>query len=139
MATLQLQVVSQEKELLNTTVDSVTAPTTSGEITVLPGHIPLFTKLTTGEVRFMNGTTESSIVVSEGFLTVSENDSLIVMVDSATLAREVSEQKAQEAIRAAKETLKISEDKRELLMAEASLKLAMMELKVAQKAKRTRN
>ena len=55
------------------------------------------------------------------------------MVDSAKLARDISVQKAEEAIAAAKETMSISEDRRELLLAEASLKQALLEIKVAQK------
>lgn len=137
MAKLQLHVVSQERELIQTTVESVTAMTIEGEVTILPGHIPLFTKLAAGELRFSSNKKEESLVVSQGFLTVGQDNSVIIMVDTAVLAREVSEQKAQQAIKQAHETMRLSQDKRELLMAEASLRLAMLELKVAQKSRRT--
>ncbi|MCB9800699.1 MAG: ATP synthase F1 subunit epsilon [Pseudomonadales bacterium] len=133
MQKLKLTVVSQEKKLLETEVESVSAVTTQGEITVLARHIPLFTQLQTGELRYLEGDKEHSIVVSEGFLTVNPNNEVIVMVDTATLARDISVKQAEEAIAAAKETMKISEDRRELILAEASLKRAMLEIKVAQK------
>lgn len=133
MQKLKLTVVSQEKKLLETEVESVSAVTTLGEITVLARHIPLFTQLQTGELRYLEGDKEHSIVVSEGFLTVNPNNEVIVMVDTATLARDISVKQAEEAIAAAKETMKISEDRRELILAEASLKRAMLEIKVAQK------
>lgn len=133
MQKLKLTVVSQEKKLIETETESVSAVTTQGEITILARHIPLFTQLTTGELKYTTEKTEHSIIVSDGFLTVNPNNEVIVMVDSATLARDISVQKAEEAIQAAKETMKVSEDRRELIMAEASLKRAMLEIKVAQK------
>ncbi|NCN51060.1 MAG: ATP synthase F1 subunit epsilon [Candidatus Pacebacteria bacterium CG_4_9_14_3_um_filter_40_12] len=133
MQKLTLTVVSQERKLLETEVESVSAITTQGEITILARHIPLFTQLKTGELRYFEGEREHSIVVSDGFLTVNPNNEVIVMVDSATLARDISVAQAEEAISAAKETMKISENRRELIMAEASLKRAMLEIKVAQK------
>jgi F-type H+-transporting ATPase subunit epsilon len=133
MKNLKLTVVSQEKKLLETQVESVSAITTQGEITILPDHIPLFTQLQTGELRYTEAQKEYSIIASDGFLTINPNNEVIVMVDTATLARDISIKKAQEAIAAAKETMKLSEDRRELVLAEASLKRAMLEVKVAQK------
>lgn len=133
MQKLKLTVVSQERKLLETEVESVTATTTQGEITVLARHIPLFTQLETGVLRYTANNTEYSIVASDGFLTVNPNNEVIVMVDTATLARDISVKQAEAAVAAAKETMKISEDRRELILAEASLKRAMLEIKVAQK------
>lgn len=134
---MRLQVVSQERKLLDTEVDSITAPATEGEITILARHIPLFTTLSTGELRYVENGTTHTLVVSQGFLTISPQNEVTVMVDSAVLAREISVQKAQEAIDAAQETMKYSQDRRELIMAEASLRRAMLEIKVAQKYKST--
>jgi F-type H+-transporting ATPase subunit epsilon len=138
MKKILLTVVSQEKQLLKNKVDQVSAPTTTGEVTILPEHIALFSKLTIGELRYLIDNEEHSLVVSDGFISVSPNSEVTVMVDSATLDRDISVQKAQEAIKAAKETIAISTaDRRELLMAEASLKRAMLEMKVAQRSKRS--
>lgn len=138
MPKLNLRVVSQERELITESVDSVTATTVDGEVTILPGHIPLFTKLQTGELVYRMDKTESSIVVSRGFLTVSPNNEVTVMADTAVHAREISEEKAQEAIAAANETLRTSDDQRERILAEASLRRALLEVKIAERTKRTR-
>lgn len=133
-----LTVVSQEKQLLSSQVEQITAPTTSGEITVLPEHIGLFSKLETGELRYIIDGKEESMVISDGFITVSPDSTVTVMVDAAKFARDISLQKAEEAVKAAKETIVSSpEDRRELLMAEASLKLALLEIKIAQKSKKS--
>ncbi len=134
---LQLSVVSQEKELIKTAVDEVSAPTTTGEITILPKHIPLYSKLNTGVLRYRNDHSEHFLVISDGFITVSPQNEVIVIVDAATLERDISEQKAASAVAAAKKTMETSTDRRELLLAEASLKKALLEIKLAQQSKRS--
>ncbi|MEX0895987.1 MAG: ATP synthase F1 subunit epsilon [Patescibacteria group bacterium] len=138
MAKLQLSVVSQEKSLINTQVDAVTAVTASGEITVLPGHIPLFTKLDTGVLRFTEDSSTQSIIISKGFLSVSVDSIVTVMADTAVAERDISVSQAEAAIKQAKETILTSEDRRERIMAEASLRRALLEIRVAQRTKRTK-
>ncbi|MFZ1721566.1 MAG: ATP synthase F1 subunit epsilon [Microgenomates group bacterium] len=134
---LKLLVVSQESQLVSTEADMVIAPTTTGEITILPKHIPIYSKLQTGELSYTNEGMQHWLIISDGFITVSPENEVVVIVDAATLARDVSEQKAREAVQAAKKTMETSTDRRELLMAEASLKKAMLEIKLAQQSKRT--
>jgi len=139
MSKLQLTVVSQERQLLQEQVDSVTAPASDGEVTILPEHISLVTTLDQGELIYRSNGTESSIVVSNGFLTVGSNNQVIVMVDSAVHAREISLKKSQEAIEAAKSAITISRNRQELLMAEAALRLALLEVRVAERSARVRS
>ena len=134
---LQLTIVSQERQLISASVDAVTAPTTEGEITVLPGHLPLLVQLQVGELVYRIGKEEHSFVISRGFMDVAPDNSIKIMVDTATAAREISVKKAEEAMKQAHETMQQTTDRRELLLAEASLKQAMWELRVAQKTKRT--
>lgn len=131
-----LQVVSQERELIAQKVDSLTVPTQVGELTILPDHAPLFSKVVSGVMVYRNAGEERFFIVSSGFLNVSDQKQVTVLVDSAVADREISEQKAQAAIQAANETMSKTVDQRELMMAEASLKQAMLELKLAQKTKR---
>jgi F-type H+-transporting ATPase subunit epsilon len=138
MPKISLRVVSQERELLNESVDSLTAMTVEGEITILPGHIPLFTKLDTGELIYRIDRSENSIVVSKGFLTVAPNNEVTVMADTAVHEREISEEKAEAAIKAAHETLQTSENQRERILAEAALRRALLEIKIADRTKRSR-
>ena len=133
---IHLVVVSQEKQLLDTEVDSVTAPTTEGEITVLAGHIPLFSKLQTGELIYRIGHEATTIVISAGFLDMSPDDKMMILVDSAVHEREISLEKAEAAVKAAQTTMALpSLSQREQIMAEASLRRALLEVKVAQRTK----
>ncbi|MFA5934252.1 MAG: F0F1 ATP synthase subunit epsilon, partial [Candidatus Paceibacterota bacterium] len=52
---LKLKIVTPERLIMEEMVDQVSLPTTLGEITVLPNHIPLITGLTSGDVvAFIN-------------------------------------------------------------------------------------
>jgi F-type H+-transporting ATPase subunit epsilon len=132
MAKLQLKVVSQERELLNTSVDQVSVTTVDGEITILPGHIPLVTRLSEGALVYQTDTTSSRIVVSRGFLTVAAGNQVTVMVDSAVEEREISVAKAEAAVKRASEVVKLTTDQRERLKAEAELRWALLQMKVAE-------
>ena len=50
MKQLKLKIVTPERLILEEDVDQVTFPTTEGELTVLPDHIPLIAGLSSGDV-----------------------------------------------------------------------------------------
>lgn len=133
---LTLRIISQEKKLLEEMVDKVSLPSTDGEITILPHHAALLSQVETGSLRFTQDGREQDVVIAKGFVDVNPSGVVTVLVDSAIYARDISMEKVQKAIEEAQETMAKSEDQRELMMAEASLKLAMLELKVAQKTKK---
>lgn len=130
---LRLTIITQEKELLNEEVEQVTVPTTTGEITVLPNHIPLFTQLSIGELVYKNGEDRITVVISGGFMDVAPNNTITILTDSAVEERNISIAKAEEAKKKAEEAMSQKMDRRQFLMAEASLRRAMLELKVAQR------
>jgi len=134
---LQLTIVSQEKQLVSMKIDSLTAPAAKGEVTILPDHISFFSQLEPGLLIYRVGHEEFSFVVSKGFIDVNAGSDITVIVDTATDARAISTVAAQQAIEAAKKTMAESTDRRELLMAEASLKQAMLEMRIAQKSRRS--
>lgn len=135
---LHLTIVSQERELVSTDVVSITAPASEGEVTILPTHIPLLSRLDYGELSYtdVNGE-DHSLVISKGFINIDPDNKVTIMVDAAKLIRELSLQKAQQAMEEAKKTMETSTDKQELILAEASLRQAMWELRVAQKTKKS--
>lgn len=134
---LKLSVVSQDRQLLDLEVDSVTAPAQEGELTILPGHVPLFTPLLTGEIIYRLDKQDHSLIVSKGFLDMGANNHLTIIVDTAKAERDLSAARAQEAIEQAKSVILTSSDQKELQMAEASLRLALLELRIAQRTKKT--
>ena len=70
---LKLKIVTPERLVLEEMVDQVTLPTTLGEITILPDHIPLIVELASGDVvAVMNGEYVPMTVVG-GFVEVKQN------------------------------------------------------------------
>jgi len=137
MTSLHLRVVSQEQELVNCEAVQITAPAINGEVTILPGHAALVAELQVGVLTYVSRGKTASIVISAGFLTVSNTNQVIVIVDNAVDERSISLQKAEAAVKAAQKSLLSGEKKEELLLAEASLRRAMLEVKVAQRTKKT--
>lgn len=133
---LHLTIVTQEKELLSTQVDSITAMTTTGEVTILPGHIPLMSKLSDTEFVYRINGQEASLAITGGFLNVEPGDRIVVLADAAVRSEEINEEKAREARKRAQEAMQNEKlSKTELSIAEQSLRKALLELKVAAKRK----
>jgi len=132
MAKLQLTIVTAERALLSEDgVDLVSAPGAKGRLGILPQHTPLLTTLVPGDLYFRREGEEVHVAVSGGFLEVDENR-VVVLADTAERAEEIEEARAEEARKRAEALLrereKLSRD--ELLRAEASLRRAIVRLKV---------
>jgi F-type H+-transporting ATPase subunit epsilon len=136
MKRITLEIITQERHLLSKTVDKVVVPSISGELTILPGHVPLFTRLSDGIVLLFDGTSWDEFGVLGGFLDVGPNSHVTIMADSALRAEDVNEAKALEAKRQAEEAMKQKDDMVAFRIAEGSLRQALLELKVARRSKR---
>ena len=72
---LKLKIVTPERLVLEEEVDQVTLPTTEGEITILPDHIPIIATLASGDVVAKSNDEYVPMAVSGGFIEVkNEND-----------------------------------------------------------------
>jgi len=116
-------------------VESVSAPAENGTITILPHHVPLFTKLSEGEVIIKDGSHETVMVVAGGFLEIKAN-SVHLLSDYAIRADSIETAKTEEKKRLAETKLKQQLDNREFTKADKDLKMSILELKVAQKVRR---
>lgn len=99
MSPIKLTIVTPERTVYEDLVDSVTAMTESGEITVLKGHVPLVTNLRAGEMRLKKDGEEVLLAVSTGFLEVRSGHEVVILADTAERAEEL----VLEQIEAAKE------------------------------------
>ena len=91
-------------------VDQITLTTTSGEITVLPHHIPLISTLKTGYVLIKSGEEEKKFSIAGGILEVRKNSLITILSDRSENAREIDLQRAKEAIKKAEEYMKNPEE-----------------------------
>lgn len=77
---ITLEIVTPRGLALREEVDHVAAPSVSGEVGVLPGHLPLLAALRTGIVTFHKGAEETQVAVGDGFAEVS-NDRALLLTD----------------------------------------------------------
>lgn len=102
---LILEIVTPEGRVYQDTVDSVVLPTTTGEVGILPGHIPLLTQLDAGELRVTKGSAVESLACGSGFAEV-DGDKVSVLAEQAVNMSAVDEGAAEKAIARAQEALK---------------------------------
>jgi F-type H+-transporting ATPase subunit epsilon len=104
--TIKFEIVTPERVVLQQEILQITVPTTSGEITVLPDHIPLVSVLQPGVIELKRPDGESEIMsVSGGFIEVRK-DKIVVLADTAERAEELDETRIQEAKARAEELKK---------------------------------
>ena len=128
MNTIQVDIVSAEKEIFSGEAQMVFAPAIMGEVGIAPGHTPLVTKMTPGEVRVMDvDGNESAFYVSGGLLEVQPNI-ITVLSDTAERAEDLDEAAVVKAKEEAEKALyekdsKIDYAKAQIALAEAAAQL----------------
>jgi F-type H+-transporting ATPase subunit epsilon len=98
VATLQVAVVSPEREVWTGEAEMVVARGTDGEVGILPGHAPMLVALAGRPVRILRGDDEEVVLVHGGFLHVTPGDELTrvdILAEEAELASDVSASDAQ--------------------------------------------
>lgn len=136
--TIQFEIVTPEKQVLKEEITQVTLPTKQGEITILPGHVPLVATLDSGVIEIAKTNGYHDIMsLSGGFVEVMKGK-VVILADVAERAEEIDIEKAREAREKAREDIKhIRRSDRERF-ATISAKLAQ-ELARTKAAKRWRN
>lgn len=70
---LKLKVVTPERLILEEMVDAVTLPTTGGELTILPNHIPIIIGLASGDIVAKTNGEDVPMAVVGGFVEVKKD------------------------------------------------------------------
>lgn len=129
---LNLEIITQDAKVFDDQVHLVLAPSLKGQIGILPGHIGLLTKLSPGELFILKGPKMIVLAVAGGLLDVHQNK-VVIMADSAVRVEDISIAKVEAAKKQAQAALKQKLSEREFAIAEADLRRAVLELKVARK------
>lgn len=105
---LSIEIVTPERKVFTSQAESVVLPTQSGEINILPGHVPLTTLVSPGVVVVSNGTTVEHLVVDKGFARIW-GDRVNILTEAAIDTDEIdlraieeAEARAQGALEAAR-------------------------------------
>ena len=136
MAQLSLKIATPEKLVYeDNELDSVTLPTTLGEITILPNHIPIVVKIAPGEVIIRKKGLEHVLVTMQGFMHLDKVGNIVVLSDYAIRSEDVELAKVEEAKKKAETAMKEKTSQKDFAIAEAELRKTLLELKIAQKRK----
>lgn len=101
---LLLEIVTPEKRVFGAEVDHVVVPTATGEIDILPGHLPLLSILEPGELRYGQGAKSVDVAVDRGFVQI-QGDKVSVLTEGAIDVAKIDLGAVAEARRAAENAL----------------------------------
>jgi len=129
MSTIHVDVVSAEASIFSGEAKFVALPGEAGELGILPGHIPLITRIKPGAVRIEKADGgEEFVFVAGGILEVQPH-CITVLSDTAIRGHDLDEAKASDARRQAEEAVKNA--KSDIDLAKATSELAVMAAQIA--------
>jgi F-type H+-transporting ATPase subunit epsilon len=131
--TLHLQIITPDKRLVQEDADQVEMPGKSGYLGILPGHAPLITELTAGELSYTKGGTTQYLAVSWGFAEVLP-DRVTILADAAERPEDIDVNRAQEAKVRAEQELREGSPELDYDAVNLALRRAEVRLEVAAKA-----
>jgi F-type H+-transporting ATPase subunit epsilon len=130
---INFKIATPERVVFRDEVDQISLPTSTGEITILPNHIPLVSILTPGEIRIRKDNVETLLSVSGGFVEVL-SDKVVVLADTAERAEELDLERAEQARRRAEQALTEKRfDAKEFAALSAQIEKEVARVKVARK------
>jgi len=128
----QLEIVTPEKQVVSDTAEEVQIPGKKGYLGILPGHAPLITELSVGEIFYRKGGHTSYLSVAWGFAEVLPAK-VTILAEAAERPEEIDVARAREARKRAEERLKSQDPATDYERALYALKRADVRLAVAEK------
>jgi F-type H+-transporting ATPase subunit epsilon len=129
MSTIQVEVVSAEESIFSGPAKFVALPGEAGELGILPGHVPLITRIKPGAVRIEKADGGEEFVFVAGGILEVQPKVITVLSDTAIRGKDLDEAKANDARKAAEEALKNA--KSDVDLAKAQSELAVMAAQIA--------
>jgi F-type H+-transporting ATPase subunit epsilon len=131
--TLELQIVTPDRNIIHDQVDEVEIPGVGGYFGVLPGHAPLLAALTSGELWFRKGQEKTYLSVAFGFAEVLP-ERVTILAKLAERADEIDVARAEAARKRAEDRLAHPESDIDFRRNAVALAKAMTRLQVSSRA-----
>lgn len=129
MPTLTVNIVTPDGPVYDAQVDMVIAKTVTGEVGILPGHIPMVAPLEIGAVKLKRDGKVEYVAITGGFVEVRPQ-MVSILTPSAELAESIDAARAKEALRRAEERMQSKQDNVDFKRAELALQRAMNRINV---------
>ncbi len=133
MKTIKVSVVTPDGLVYESDVEMVSTKAQSGELGILPGHIPMVAPLQIGAVRLKNDGKTELVAVSGGFLEVRP-EKVTILAQSAEQSDEIDLDRAKRAKDRAEQRLQThKQDHVDFRRAELALQRALNRINVSEK------
>jgi len=129
--TLNIRVIAPDRTVWNAEAEEVILPSSTGQLGILTGHIPLLTALDIGVMRVRIEKDWIPIVLLGGFAEV-ENNIITILVNGAEEGSEISIEKAKKKLDEAISMLEEAETSKEKIEATQKIRKARARLQAAQ-------
>ncbi len=129
---IHLEIVTPEKQLFSGTVDSVTLPSSTGYLGILPGHAPLLAELGIGDISYTTRGRTEFLSCSWGFAEVLP-ERVIVLAQTAETASEIDVNRAEQAKARAEKILYSKDPSLDYAKAQLALLRAISRLDAARR------
>ena len=130
--TFHLEIIATDRIFFSGEVEHLVITAIDGLLGIMAGHEPLVTSLPTGELKYMVNGKWNYAAISEGFIQVMP-DSSIILADTCELPEEIDIKRAQQAKERAEELLRQKQSIKEYYETQAALNRAINRLKISQK------
>ncbi|TFD97008.1 F0F1 ATP synthase subunit epsilon [Jeotgalibacillus sp. R-1-5s-1] len=129
MKTVNVNIVTPDGPVYESAVEMVSTKAQSGELGILPGHIPMVAPLEIGAVRLKKEGRTELVAVTGGFLEVRP-DKVTILAQAAEPSAEIDIDRAKEAKQRAERLLQAKQDNVDFKRAELALRRAMNRIDV---------
>lgn len=130
---LKLEIVTPDATVYSGEVESVILQGVEGQMTILPQHARLITKLVPGEMVVRKRGRDEFLAVGEGLVEVAE-ERVAILTDMAVAAENIDQAKAEEARQRAAASLREKLSTEELAAVNASLARSLVQLHVKRRS-----
>nr|YP_009565005.1 ATP synthase CF1 epsilon subunit [Gelidium galapagense]QBA96356.1 ATP synthase CF1 epsilon subunit [Gelidium galapagense] len=128
--TLNIRVIAPDRTVWDANAEEVILPSSTGQLGILTGHVPLLTALDIGVMRVRIEKEWQPIILLGGFAEV-ENNKIIILVNGAEKASEINLQEAQHNLEKATNKLTQAISKKEKIEATQDVRKAKARLQAA--------
>lgn len=126
-----LEIIAPDKMVFQGQATSVSAPGTLGGFQVLFDHAPMLSLLNAGPVKVKDPSGHDTVYATGGGVLEVRSNTVVVLVESAELPREIDVQRAEAARQRAQERLKAPDPTLDVPRAELALARALNRLRLA--------
>lgn len=135
--TIRCEIVSQDRSVYEGEADLVLAPTTEGQIGILPGHAPTLAVLGIGVLTVRRGDEEEIFTVTGGFIEI-QPEIVTVLANASEHIKEIDVKRARQARERAEALLEegVPPDADSYLRIEAALRRSNLRLKAVEQYRR---